>query len=268
MVRFASLMGRSSCSAFVLTNRNAPAETNCQLGLDTSVRSPHPWHMRVRTCVSALVLCFAASCGSDIPTTANDQLATLRFFNAFIAQVDVVVDGQYSVPGLATGSDFSVALAPGGHTLVIASGGPPVTKSFTMRAGASTTVAAVHKTNGFVAAAVLDDTGSVVPPGATKLRVMNLALGAGALQVYRTQPDYQTPVAWQIPFNYQSDPTSAPFYQSTVGSWELRVWTSPADASGWSNATPRVTIPLASGEKKTAVILDDRLHGGVRIELF
>lgn len=192
--------------------------------------------MRVRTCASALALCFVASCGSGIPTTANDQLATLRFFNAFIAQVDVVVDGQYSVPGLVTGSDFSVALTPGRHTLVIASGGPPVTKSFNMSAGASTAVAAVH-TSGFVAAAVLDDTASVVPPGATKLRVMNLALGAGALQVYRTQPDYQTPVAWQIPFNYQSDPTSAPFYQSTVGSWELRVWTSPADSSGWSSAT-------------------------------
>jgi uncharacterized protein DUF4397 len=226
--------------------------------------------MRVRTCTSALVLCFAASCGSDIPTTANDQPVTLRFFNAFVSAIDVVVDGQYSVPGLVTGGDFSVPLTPGGHTLVIrtAIGGPPVTKSFTIRAGASTTVAAVHKTNGFVAAAVLDDTGSVVPPGATKLRVMNLALGAGALQVYRTQPDYQTPVAWQIPFNYQSDPTSAPFYQSTVGSWEVRVWTFPADASGWSNATTRVTIPLASGEKKTAVILDDPLHGGVRIELF
>src|SRR5262245_37577391 len=105
--------------------------------------------MRVRTCACALVLCFAASCG-DTPTTTNDQLATLRFFNAFIAQVDVVVDGQYSVPALISGRDFSVELAPGGHSLVIVSGGLPVTKSFTMRAGASTTVAAILKTNGFV----------------------------------------------------------------------------------------------------------------------
>jgi hypothetical protein len=208
----------------------------------------------------------AASCGSN--PTAIDQLSTLRFFNAFIAQVDVVVDGQYSVPALRSGGDFSVDLTPGEHALAIRNGGLTVTKSFTLRAGATTAMAAVDKTNGFVTAAVLDDTASVVPAGATKLRVIHLALGAGTLQVYRTQPDYQTPVAWQIPFNYQSDPSSAPFIQSTVGSWEIRVWSSPADSSGWSSATTRVTIPLASGEKKTAVILDDPLRGGVRIELF
>jgi hypothetical protein len=114
----------------------------------------------------------------------------------------------------------------------------------------------------------LDDTNSVVPPGATKVRVLHLAPNAGTLQVYRTQPDYQQPISWQLPFTYQAEPTSlsAPFYQSTVGSWDVRVWQMPADASGWASAPVKVVLPLAGGEKKTVLILD-KPGGGVRVEL-
>ena len=110
------------------------------------------------------------------------------------------------------------------------------------------------------------DTNSVVPPAATKVRVVHLAPNAGTLQVYRTQPDYQQPISWQFPFDYQPDPTSARFIQSTVGSWEIHVWQTPADASGWTNAPARVVIPLESGQKKTVLILD-KPGGGVRVEL-
>ena len=98
--------------------------------------------------------------------------------------------------------------------------------------------------------------------------MLHLAPNGGELQVYRTQPDYQQPTRWQFPFTYQSDPNtlSAPFYQSTVGSWEVRIWQSPADASGWASAPVKVVIPLASGGKKTVLILDNP-GGGVRVEL-
>ena len=116
--------------------------------------------------------------------------------------------------------------------------------------------------------AVLDDTGSVVPAGATKLRVLHLAPTAGVLQVYRTQTDYQQPISWQFPFTYQSQITalSAPFYQSTVGTWEVRIWQTPADASGWATAPVKVVVPLGSGEKRTIIILD-QAGGGVRTEV-
>jgi hypothetical protein len=48
--------------------------------------------------------------------------------------------------------------------------------------------------NGAIGSSVLDDTNSVVPAGATKVRVLHLAPSAGTLQVYRTQPDYQQPI--------------------------------------------------------------------------
>lgn len=141
-------------------------------------------------------------------------------------------------------------------------------QSVSTTSGALNSIAAVRASNGVVAAAVLDDTGSVVPAGATKVRVIHFAANAGELQVYRTQPDYQQPVSWQFPFTYQAqfNSLSAPFYQSTVGTWEVRVWQTPANASGWATAPVKVTIPLGNGEKKTVLILDNPA-GGVRVEL-
>src|SRR6185436_2023044 len=133
--------------------------------------------------------------------------------------------------------------------------------------GALVTLAVTRSSNGNVSSFVMDDTNSVVPAGATKVRVLHLAPNAGELQVYRTQPDYQTPISWQFPFTYQAnpDPLSAPFYQSTVGTWDVRVWKTPANETGWSTTDVKITIPLASGEKATVVILD-KPGGGVRVE--
>ncbi len=145
-------------------------------------------------------------------------------------------------------------------------------RSITTTDGSLATVAVVLSATGIVQGALLDDTNSVVPAGATKVRVLHLAPNAGTIQVFRTQPDFQTPIAWQFPFNYQSDPTplSAPFYQSTVGTWEIRVWQTPPDSSGassgWANAPIKIQIPLAGGEKKTVMILD-KPGGGIRYEL-
>ena len=228
--------------------------------------------MRLTAKVSGLLLSIAlAGCGSDSPTICcTNGEASLRVVNAFTSPVDVLIDGNVAISGLAAGTIGTTAPAPGGHTLVLRPAGAAASasQSITTSAGALGTVAAVRSSSGSVATAILDDTGSIVPAGHTKVRVLHLAPNAGTLQVYRTQPDYQTPISWQFPFTYQAEPTSlsAPFYQSTVGSWEIRVWQTPADASGWSSATTKVVIPLASGEKKTVVILD-KPGGGIQIEL-
>jgi len=148
--------------------------------------------------------------------------------NSFSAPVDVLVDGSAVIQSLASGSRGTAAVAAGSHTILVR------------------------------------QTGSAV--SATQL--ITTAPGAGVLQVFRTQPDYQQPIAWQFPFTYQAqvDAVSASFYQSTVGSWEIRVWQTPADASGWATAPVKVIIPLNSGEKKTVLILDNP-GGGVRVQL-
>jgi Domain of unknown function (DUF4397) len=215
-----------------------------------------------------LLLSFIAACG-DSPT-APAVTAGLRVINAFTTPVDIVIDGTVVASALTAGSIDTIASAVGVHSLTLrpTGAGAPASQSISTTAGALNTVAAVRVASGALGTVALDDTNSIVPAGATKVRVLHFAPNAGTLQVYRTQPDYQQPISWQFPFNYQPDPNSlsAPFLQSTVGSWEVRVWQTPADASGWATATVRVVIPLGSGEKKTVLMLD-KAGGGVRIEV-
>jgi uncharacterized protein DUF4397 len=220
--------------------------------------------------LSVAALCSAAACdvGTSISGVSGDP--AVRIVNAFTAPVDVLVDGNVAISGLAAGSISTASASPGSHTLVLrpVGSGASVSQLITSAVGALSTIAVVRSSSGALSSAVLDDTNSVVPAGATKVRVIHLAPNAGTLQVYRTQPDFHTPISWQFPFNYQPEPTSlfAPFFQSTAGSWEVRVWQTPADPSGWGTAPVKVIIPLASGEKATIVILD-KPGGGVRIQV-
>jgi len=221
--------------------------------------------------VSFLCLSITVACGSDGPTDCcipGDP--AVRVVNAFTTPVDVLIDGAVAIQSLAAGSIGTAAPPSGSHTLVFrpTGGGGSVSHSVTTAAGSLKTIAVVRASNGSLASAALDDTGSVVPPGATKLRVLHLAPNAGELQVYRTQPDFQQPTRWQSPFTYQAEPSSitAPYFQSTVGSWEVRIWQSPADASGWASAPIKIVIPLGSGESKTVLMLDNP-GGGVRAEV-
>ena len=228
--------------------------------------------MRFITRALPLVLLGALSaCGVGGTTDCCVDLSTpsLRVINAFTTPMDVLIDGQIAISALAAGSVGKTATPSGNHTLVLRpNAGVSVSQSITTTTGALSTIAVVRTSSGSVSTAVLDDTNNVVPAGATKLRVLHLAPNAGVLQVYRTQPDYQTPIAWQFPFTYQASPNSlsAPFYQSTVGTWEVRIWQTPAGASGWATAPVKVVVPLGSGERKTIVILDQP-GGGVKVEV-
>ena len=221
--------------------------------------------------VLLLVIPFVAACGSDTGTSccSTGQVA-LRIVNAYTAPVDVLIDGGVAVEALAAGAIGTASPASGAHTLELRPTGSSASQSqsLTTTPGAINTIAVLRGSSGVLTSAILDDTNSVVPAGATKVRVLHFAPAAGTLQVFRTQPDYQRPIAWQFPFTYQASPSSlsAPFYQSTVGSWEVRVWKTPADSSGWATATVRVILPLAGGQKKTILILDAP-GGGVRTEV-
>jgi len=229
--------------------------------------------MRASTRVAPLLLLTAigACGGSDQPTACcSSNPNTLRVVNAFTLPVDVLIDGSVVIPSLAPGAIDTAAAGAGSHNLSLRPVGPGVasSRSISTASGALSTVAAVRSSSGALASAVLDDTNSVVPAGATKVRVLHLAPNAGTIQVYRTQPDFQTPVSWQFPFTYQADPTplSAPFYQSTVGTWEIHVWQTPADSTGWNTAPIKIVLPLQSGEKRTIMILD-KAGGGIRYEV-
>jgi hypothetical protein len=207
---------------------------------------------------------------SSRPVQAGQASQGIRIVNAYTGPVDVLVDGVLAASGVAPGGLDSIQQGAGAHTVALrASGGAAASVPVTTEAGAFRTVAAV-RSGGVLSASTLDDTNAVVPAGATKVRVLHLAPNAGEIQVFRTQPDWGTPIEWQFPFLYDSAPVSPlanPYLQSTVGSWDVRAWRKPSEvALGWDGTTARVTFGLASGEKRTVLVLDQP-GGGIRLEV-
>ena len=195
----------------------------------------------------------------------------LRIVNAYTQPLDVFVDGALVVSSVPPGQLDSVQQGAGVHTVALGASGATASVAVPLKteAGAFRTIAAV-RSGGALSASVLDDTGAVVPAGATKVRVLHLAPNAGEIQVFRTQPDYGTPIEWKFPFLYDSAAISSlgnPYFQSTVGTWDIRAWRKPSEvALGWNGTTARVSLTLASGEKGTVLVLD-KPGGGIRLSV-
>jgi Domain of unknown function (DUF4397) len=230
--------------------------------------------------LAAALAVAVASCGTD-GTGPNDGTGTqdsgagqgVRIVNGYTQPVDVLVDGALVLSGVAAGALDSTPQAAGSHQVVLRASGTTTSVSVPAStvAGAWTTVAAV-RWGSSLGASELDDSNAVVPAGATKVRVLHLAPNAGEIEVARTQPDWLAPplVGWKSPFLYDStvtDPLANPYYQSTVGTWDVRAWLKPSgDSLGWNGTTARVTFTLASGEKRTVLVLD-RPGGGIRLSV-
>lgn len=229
--------------------------------------------MRVMTIVSLaaaavafslLTACPVCGCGPPVGAISNTSVV-----NGFGAAVDVVADGIVSLSNLADGAVGVVPMQIGAHQLSVrpsATAVVPTQLAFTSK-GPPVTIGILRASGGALGAQVLDDTNAVVPAGATKLRVLNLAANAGEVQVWRTQPDFMTPIRWAFPFTYNSVNT---YYQSTPGTWEVRIWTdtityAPGNPAGWSNAAlDAMTVSLAAGTRGNFAIVD-KPGGGVKL---
>jgi hypothetical protein len=219
--------------------------------------------------LAALGLAFGSGCGES--ATSVQAVQGVRIVNAYTQPVDVFVDGALVVSSLPSGQLDSVEQGAGAHTVALRASGASdsVSVPLTTVAGAFSTIAAV-RSGGALAASALDDTNAVVPAGATKLRVLHLAPNAGEIQVFRTQPDWGTPIEWQFPFLYDSalaDPLAHPYMQSTMGTWDIRAWRKPSEVGlGWDGTAARVSLTMASGEKRTVLVLD-KPGGGIRLSV-
>lgn len=212
-----------------------------------------------------------SGCGQSPTSVQAGQAGQgVRIVNAYTQPVDLFVDGALVLSSVAPGQLDSVQQGAGKHTVVLRAGAT-VSVADTLRtvAGTFRTIAAV-RSGAALSASVLDDTNAVVPAGATKVRVLHLAPNAGEIQVFRTQPDYHTPIEWQFPFLYDSLAITSirnPYYQSTVGTWDIRAWRKPSEvALGWDSTTARITLTLASGEKRTVLVLD-KPGGGIQLSV-
>jgi len=187
---------------------------------------------------------------ADLGATNPSDNAFVRVINATNSLVDVLIDGQTVVRGLmiAHVSD-RLNVSSGSHVIRLVGSGASSAQVQIDASTATTRTAVVTPDGSNLAATVLVDTGAIVPPGKSKLRVAHLAPNAGSIEIWRTQPDLQTPLHIMTPFDYKA---TSPYLQSDAGSWEVFV-TRPGNTNKVAT-TGSVSIP--GGDKRTVVLLD------------
>lgn len=198
--------------------------------------------------LAAIIL--LAACNDTIgPPAATDS--AFRVVNASRVPIDVLVDGTVAVTGLAVaGVSAAVAVPSGSHVVSMRSTSAGSADVAVQTVATETlTTYAVSSATSSISASALVDTGAVVPAGKSKLRVSNLVANSAAIEIWRTQPDFQTPVHIMTPFPYQA---TSPYLQSNPGAWEVFV----TATGGTAKLATTGPITLASGERITAVLLD------------
>jgi hypothetical protein len=228
--------------------------------------------MRHAAFPALLAVLALAGCG-EAPS-AGEPLggdAALRVINGDVTPVAVIVDGKTVVPALAPGTISAALAVPSGARRVQLRNAVDAVSSVDVTATPTDTpMVAARSLAGRTQAVVIADTGRIVPPNASKLRVVHLAASAPPLDIWRTQPDYRTPITIQFPHPYG---VASPYVQSTPGTWEVRVSRGSGlpdgrpVAGGWDRALARLTVAVPAGQARTVVVLDAPGGGGaLRLE--
>lgn len=204
--------------------------------------------------LAAIVLASVAC--SDPNTPASGVVALAGFLNATAGKVDVEVDGQSVLAGVDASivAPFSeLDLTPGQHQVRVRPAGSLAAGAvftLTVTGQSKRNVVAYQGPASGLSARVFEDTGAFVPSGKSKVRIVNLAPNSD-IDIWRTQPDYQTGIRFQFPFPF--DPEPGPYYQSDAGAWSVWI-TSTADWNTRLHETGPINVP--SGEKRTIVVVD------------
>lgn len=200
----------------------------------------------------ARVLLLAALATGAISCLKGDTSAPLdsqlRVINVSNAILTVAADDHLVLDNAEPGNVSALFMQSGQHTI-----------KFLDEAGNTAVISVTATPNGVQdayvysvnnsLAAVLLDTGSTVPAGKSKLRVVHLSKLAGNVDIWRTQPDAPTPTKVQTPFPYL---TTSPFVQSDSGKWE--VFTTAVGGAATVLTTGTFSIP--SGGRRTVVLMD------------
>lgn len=213
-------------------------------------------------------LAFLCACSSGSTGPKNDGLAKLVVVNASSSAgaLSVYIDGtQIGQPVAPAAASAALSISPGTRSLELRSAGSAgFTRSVEFSANAGV-VAVGRDSAGTIAPDVLADTNAIVPAGASKLRVAHMAQHAGPIDIWRTQPDWGTPIRVMFPFPYLAE---SPYLQSTPGDW--RVFVSDTVPAATPNAPMPDTladsgpISVADGTSATVVVVD-KPGGGVTL---
>jgi hypothetical protein len=203
-----------------------------------------------RQIVLLAVAALSSSACSENPVLVEPPVSFVRVINASKVPLDVLIDGGVVMQGVGVANvSAAVPVLSGSHVMGLRSGGVVTDISVQTSEGHTLTAVAVQATTSTIRGSVLIDTGSVVPAGKSKLRVSHLAGNSPAIEFWRTQPDFQTPVHIMTPFVYEA---TSPYLQSDPGAWEVFV-TAPGGGAKLAT-TGAITVP--SGERRTVVLLD------------
>jgi len=217
--------------------------------------------MQSRYVVSALVLAGAVgACSNGGDSGSGPSTGLVRLVQAVGSanSLSVRVDGNLFLTLAAGAVSAPTAVAVGHHTLTLTpSGGGTVasTHPIDVTEGAVMTLVA-RDSSGSVVPALLADTGAIVPPGASKLRVMHAAALAPAIDIYRSQPDFPSLITVMFPFAYGA---VSPYLQSSPGSWDIVV--TPAGLPDTLYHSGPFTV--ADGKRVTVVGMDSGAAGGI-----
>lgn len=211
-----------------------------------------------------LILVLAAACAPE-PIGPGGDGARFSVVNGAggSGAVKVYMDGVFAAD-VAAGEQGRITADPGTHEVELrrANGSDAVARAVILAAGVPLTIVAWDSL-GILRPAVLADSNSAVSPGQSKLRVAHYAGSAGSIDIWRTQPDYGTPIRIMFPFSYGE---VSPFVESTPGEWRVLVSTAIAAPNGPMPDTLAMTggIMAGDGEARTVVVVD-RAGGGVNI---
>jgi hypothetical protein len=218
--------------------------------------------MRTRSTLLTALFALSIACSSTAePIYSTGSVFVANATNGFI---DVDVDGRRRTNGLSmNATSFALSVPIGLHTVRLSRGvlGGAIEIPVDVGAENSQTVVAfpaypVGTSDPFslattldIAAKVLPDTGTWVPGGKSKLRVVHLAVTAGDIQIWRRQPDFPAGSPIMTPFPYGA---ASPYLESDAGVWE--VWlTAPGGGTKLLSTGP---IQIPSGERRTIVLVD------------
>jgi hypothetical protein len=211
-----------------------------------------------------LLLGTVAACTSETPGgpgPSGDATAAIRVLHtvASVPSIDVFVDGTVVLSALAVGtaSDF-IPVSDGARSLAFraagaGSGGEPHT--LMLAVGDSITVLTIDSAT-VLNPWVLTDSGAVVPANRSKVRALHFADHAPAIDIWRTQPDWQDPITFMFPHGYRE---ITPYVESDPGVWTVLV--STLQRSGGvpvlrDTLLASGDIMVPAGESRTVIVLD------------
>jgi hypothetical protein len=203
---------------------------------------------RLRTLLGMSTLVAAACLDVTNPPSADTEI---RIINASAVPLNILLDGNQTI-NAASPADVSVldVIAGPHHLQFQATGGSSSALDVTTVSGEIVETYVVSPSSTTLASAVLD-TGSIVPTGKSKIRVLHLSQKVGPIDIWRTQPDFHTATRIQFPFPYLA---TTPFVQSDSGFWE--VFITPESAGPGNVLLSTGQFHVESTGRRTIVLMD------------